>query len=88
MVSILLKIFRIWANVIIWDIDKKELDSASKEIDNNKLSSNVVDVSNYNNVKKPQMRLPNQKNWHFNYAGITSQLLSFGDYDVKEWIKL
>ena len=38
------------ANVIIWDIDKKELDKASKEINNDKLSFHVVDVSRVANI--------------------------------------
>ena len=40
------------AKVIIWDIDEDELKKATKEIDNSNLSYNVVDVSNFKNVKE------------------------------------
>ena len=36
---------------IIWDIDEKELQKAVKEINNPNLAYNVVDVSNFSNVK-------------------------------------
>ena len=40
------------AKVIIWDNDSKAIESAVKEIDNPNLSSNTVDVSNFNEVEK------------------------------------
>ena len=39
------------AKVIIWDIDSETLEKATKELDNLNLSSNVVDVANFNEVK-------------------------------------
>ena len=39
------------ANAIIWDIDKDELIKASKELNHPNLSFNVVDISNYKDVK-------------------------------------
>ena len=39
------------AKVIIWDIDAKLLDIAKKDIKNENLSSDIVDVSNYEEVK-------------------------------------
>ena len=38
------------ANVIIWDLDEKKLQSVSKKINNPKLSYNVVDISNFEKV--------------------------------------
>ena len=38
------------ANVIIWDIDEKELQNAVKKINNPKLVYNVIDVSNFEKV--------------------------------------
>ena len=38
--------------VIIWDIDEDELQKATKEIKNPNLSYNIVDVSNFKNVKE------------------------------------
>ena len=84
------KFLEFGANVIIWDIDKKELDSASKEIDNNKLSSNVVDVSNYNNVEKTANEIAKSRNIDIliNNAGITGSTTELWNYDVKEWNKI
>ena len=39
------------SRVIIWDIDKKLLNDALNKINNPKLSSNIVDVSNYELVE-------------------------------------
>ncbi len=39
------------AKVIIWDIDPKMLEKATKELDNPNLSSNIVDISNYKEVE-------------------------------------
>ena len=38
------------ANVIIWDIDKKFIDLALKEINNEKLNYQIVDITNYDEV--------------------------------------
>ena len=40
------------AKVIIWDNDPKAIESAIKKINNSNLSSNMVDVSNYEEVEK------------------------------------
>ena len=40
------------AKVIIWDIDEKELKKAVNVVNNPNLSYNVVDVSNFKNVKE------------------------------------
>ena len=84
------KFLEFGANVIIWDIDKKELDSASKEIDNNKLSSNVVDVSNYNNVEDTANEIAKSRKIDIliNNAGITGSTTELWNYDVKEWNKI
>ena len=39
------------AKVIIWDIDPKMVEKSSKEVNNSNLSSNIVDVSNYQEVE-------------------------------------
>ena len=38
--------------VIIWDIDQKMIEKASNQLNSPNLSSNIVDVSNYNEVEK------------------------------------
>ena len=40
------------AKVIIWDIDEAELKGVSKKINNPNLSYNIVDVSNFKNVRE------------------------------------
>jgi 3-oxoacyl-[acyl-carrier protein] reductase len=78
------------ANVIIWDIDEKELLKASKEIDNSNLSFNVVDVSNYTEVKKifDEINIKNNIDILVNNAGITGSTSPLWDYDVEEWNKI
>ena len=78
------------ANVIIWDIDEKELLKASKEIDNSNLSFNVVDVSNYTEVKKifDEINIKNNIDILVNNAGITGSTSPLWDYDVEEWTKI
>ena len=39
------------AKVIIWDIDPKMIDKSLKDLNNSNLSSNIVDVSNYQEVE-------------------------------------
>jgi len=78
------------AKVIIWDIDKNELLKASKEINNSKLSFNVVDVSNFKNVQDTVETITKSSNIDIliNNAGITGSTASLWDYDVDEWNKI
>ena len=78
------------ANVIIWDIDKKELDKASKEINNDKLSFHVVDVSSFNDVEKTANLITKSTKIDIliNNAGITGSTAELWNYDVKEWNKI
>ena len=36
------------AKVIIWDIDPKMIEKSVKDLNDSNLSSNIVDISNYN----------------------------------------
>ncbi|MDC1280118.1 SDR family oxidoreductase [Pelagibacteraceae bacterium] len=78
------------ANVIIWDIDEKELKKAVNAVNNKNLSFNVVDVSNYNNVKKTVDEIVKSSDIDIliNNAGITGSTSSLWDYDVDEWNKI
>jgi len=78
------------AKVIIWDIDENELLKASKELNNSNLSSNVVDVSNFNQVKDTVEEIIKNSNIDIliNNAGITGSTASLWEYDVEEWIKI
>ena len=78
------------AKVIIWDIDKNELIKASKQLNNPNLSHNVVDVSNYKEVKETVNKITNNINIDIliNNAGITGSTESLWDYNVEEWNKV
>ena len=78
------------AKVIIWDIDKNETLKASQELSNSNLSFNVVDVSNFNQVKTTVDEITKTSNIDIliNNAGITGSTSSLWDYDVTEWNKI
>ena len=78
------------AKAIIWDIDEEELKKAIKETNNPNLSYNVVDVSNYKNVKETTIEIEKSSNIDIliNNAGITGSTSSLWDYDVEEWNKI
>ena len=78
------------AKVIIWDIDTKLLESAKKDISNDNLSSDIVDVSNYKDVESATSKiLKNSKiDILINNAGITGPTEPLWKYDVKMWNKI
>ena len=78
------------AKVIIWDIDENELLKASKELNNSNLSSNAIDVSNFNQVKDAVDKIIKKSSIDIliNNAGITGSTSSLWDYDVDEWSKI
>jgi len=78
------------AKVIIWDIDEKELLKASKNLKNSNLSFNVVDVSNYDQVKDTVNNIIKISNIDIliNNAGITGSTAAVWEYDVEEWNKI
>jgi NAD(P)-dependent dehydrogenase (short-subunit alcohol dehydrogenase family) len=75
---------------IIWYIDESELKKATLELNNPNLSYNVVDVSNYKNVKETVDEITKSTNIDIliNNAGITGSTSSLWDYDVEEWNKI
>ena len=78
------------AKVIIWDNDTKALESAIKEIDNPNLSSNTVDVSNYDEVEKNVKEITKNSNIDIliNNAGITGPTATLWEYDIEMWKKV
>ena len=78
------------AKVIIWDIDSKMLEKAIKELDNQNLSSNVVDVSNYKEVDSCINDITKKSNIDIliNNAGITGPTAPLWEYDVEMWKKV
>ena len=75
------------AMVVIWDIDEDELKKAINEVDNPNLLYNVVDVSNFKNVKETIDEIAKSNNIDIliNNAGITGSTSSLWNYDVDEW---
>ena len=78
------------AKVIIWDNDSKAIESAVKEIDNPNLSSNTVDVSNYDEVEKNVKEITKNSNIDIliNNAGITGPTATLWEYDIEMWKKV
>ena len=78
------------AKVIIWDLDKKETENAVKKVNNDKLSFNILDISNFDEVNKLVKQITKSTNIDIliNNAGITGSTTELWNYDVKEWNKI
>ena len=78
------------AKVIIWDIDPKMIEKSSKELDDPNLSTNLVDVSNYNEVENcvNDIFKKSKIDILINNAGITGPTASLWEYDVEMWKKV
>ena len=78
------------AKVIIWDIDSKLLNEAENKTNNSKLSSGVVDISNYQEVENAVSKiLENSKiDILINNAGITGPTMPLWEYDIEMWNKI
>ena len=75
------------AKVIIWDIDPKMLEKAIKELNNPNLSSNIIDVSKYEDVNSCINDITKKTNIDIliNNAGITGPTAVLWEYDVEMW---
>ena len=78
------------ANVIIWDNDPKALEKATKDLNNSNLSSNVIDVSNFDEVNGNVTKITKNSNIDIliNNAGITGPTATLWEYDIKMWKKI
>ncbi len=78
------------AKVIIWDIDKKAIDEASKEISSEKCSYQLVDVTNFEDINKNIENITKEKNIDIfiNNAGIAGKNAKVWDYPNDEWLKV
>ena len=76
--------------VIIWDIDQKMIEKASNQLNSPNLSSNIVDVSNYNEVEKNVSEITKNTNIDIliNNAGITGPTATLWEYDIDMWKKV
>ena len=78
------------AKVIIWDIDPKMLEKAIKDLNNPNLSSNIVDVSNFQEVENSIRKILKDTNIDIliNNAGITGPTAPLWEYDIEMWKKV
>jgi len=78
------------ANVIIWDVDEKKLQSVSKKINNPKLSYNVVDISSFEKVNKIVLEIEKSSKIDIlvNNAGITGPTTELWNYSLEDWNKV
>ena len=78
------------AKVIIWDIDKKAIDEASKEISSEKCSYQLVDVNNFDDIKKNIENITKEKKVDIfvKNAGIAGKNAKVWDYPNDEWLKV
>ena len=78
------------AKVIIWDIDEKLLKSVATKVNNENLSYNVVDVSNYSQIEQNINQITSKTNIDIliNNAGITGPTAPLWEYNVDEWNKI
>ena len=78
------------AKVIIWDTDSEMIEKAIKEINNENLSSKIVDVSNFKEVSNCANEILNNSNIDIliNNAGITGPTATLWEYDIEIWKKV
>ena len=77
--------------VIIWDIDKKAIEIAQKEINSENLSFQIVDITDFNNVEKSVGDLEKEFgkiDIFVNNAGMTGMNAKVWDYPLDEWKKV
>ena len=78
------------AKVIIWDNDPDTLKKSVKELNNTNLTSNVIDVSKFEEVENCTNEiLENSKiDILINNAGITGPTAPLWEYDLEKWKKV
>jgi len=78
------------ASVIIWDLDKSITDETIKKLNNPKLSSTTIDVTNFDQVSaEVEKVIKNTKiDIFINNAGIAGKNTTVWDYPVDEWQKV
>ena len=78
------------AKVIVWDIDKKAIEEASKKISSEKCCYQLVDVTNFKDINKNIENITKEKNIDIfvNNAGIAGKNAKVWDYPNDEWLKV
>ena len=78
------------AKVIIWDNDPDTLKKSVKELNNTNLTSNVIDVSKFEEVEKCTNEIVKNSKIDIliNNAGITGPTAPLWEYDLEKWKKV
>jgi len=78
------------AKVILWDNDHKALDLAIKNLNDQNLSSQVIDVANFEEVNRNAKEILKNSNIDIliNNAGITGPTATLWKYDIEMWKKV
>ena len=79
------------AKVIIWDIDKEAAETAIKKINSKNCIYQIVDVTNFEEIKKNLNDIENKHNKidiFINNAGIAGMNTTVAEYPLDEWNKV
>ena len=78
------------ANVIIWDIDKSAVTQTLKKINNSKLSSVIIDITDFDQILTEVEKVTKNKkiDIFINNAGITGKIDTVWNYPLEEWKKV
>ena len=78
------------ANVIIWDIDKSAVTQTLKKINNSKLSSVIIDITDFDQILTEVEKVTKNKkiDIFINNAGIAGKNDTVWDYSLEEWKKV
>ena len=82
------RIIQSGGKVIIWDIDKKAVEKAQKEINSNYLYFKLVDVTDFQMIENSVKDIEKQFgkiDIFVNNAGITGMNAKVWDYPIDEW---
>ena len=85
------KLIQSGGQVIIWDIDKDAIEKAKKEINSDKFSFQLVDVTDFKAIESGVRELENKFgkiDIFVNNAGITGMNAKVWDYPLSEWKKV
>ena len=78
------------ASVIIWDFDKLAIEKATKKLNNSKLSSSIIDVTNFDQISSEIDKITKEKKIDIfvNNAGIAGENTTVWNYSIEEWKKV
>ena len=79
------------AKVIIWDVDKEKTETAIKKINSKNCIYQIVDVTNFEEIKKNLNNIENKHNKidvFINNAGIAGINTTVAEYPLDEWNKV